>query len=77
VMIMVKTAGRKFTVILREEPDGGYSAQCLELAGAISEGDSRKEALANIKEAIGGYLEVFPEELDQLKRKKELVEITA
>ena len=73
---MVKILGKKFTVILREEPDGGYSAQCLELPGAISEGDSRKEALANIKEAIEGYLEAFPEEVDQLKRKKELVEIT-
>ena len=73
---MVKINGKKFTVILREEPDGGYSAQCLELPGAISEGDNRKEALANIKEAIEGYLEAFPEELDQLKRKKELVEIT-
>jgi len=73
---MGKIKGRKFTVILREEPEGGYSAQCLKLPGAISEGDSRKETLANIKEAIEGYLEVFPEEVDQLKRKKELVEIT-
>ena len=73
---MVNNNGKKFTVILREEPEGGYSAQCLELLGAISEGDNRKEALANIKEAIEGYLEAFPEELDQLKQKRELVEIT-
>jgi predicted RNase H-like HicB family nuclease len=73
---MVEIKGRKFTVMLREEPEGGYSVQCLELPGAISEGDNRKEALTNIKEAIEGYLEVFPEEIDQLNRKKELVEIT-
>ncbi len=72
---MVKIKGEKFTVILREAPEGGYSAQCLELLGAISEGENRKEALDNIKEAIEGYLEAFPEEVDQLKRKKELVEI--
>jgi predicted RNase H-like HicB family nuclease len=72
---MVKK-GIKFTVILTDEPEGGYSAQCVELPGAISQGESRKEALANIKEAIEGYLEAFPEELDQLKRKRELVEIT-
>lgn len=59
---MVEIKGRKFTVILKEEPEGGFSAQCLELPGAISEGDTRKEALANIKEAIAGYLEAFPEE---------------
>ena len=73
---MVEIKGRKFTVLLREETEGGYSAQCVELLGAISQGENRKEALANIREAIEGYLEVFPEELDQLKRKKELVEIT-
>jgi len=73
---MVEIKGRKFTVILRQEAEGGYSAQCLELLGAISEGETRKEVLANIKEAIEGYLEAFPEEINQLKRKKELVEIT-
>jgi predicted RNase H-like HicB family nuclease len=73
---MVEVRGRKLTVILREEPEGGYSAQCLELPGAISQGENRKEALANIREAIEGYLEAFPEELDQLKRKREMVEIT-
>jgi predicted RNase H-like HicB family nuclease len=73
---MVEIKGRKFSVILREEPEGGYSAQCIELPGAISEGKNRREALANIKEAIEGYLEAFPDELDQLKRKRELVHIT-
>ena len=73
---MVEIKGKKFTVMLREEPEGGYSVQCIELSGAISQGENRKEALANIKEAIEGYLEAFPEELSQLKRKRELVEIT-
>lgn len=73
---MVEVKGRKFTVILREEPEGGYSAQCIELPGAISQGETRKQAIANIREAIEGYLEAFPEELNQLKRKRELVEVT-
>ena len=73
---MVEIKGKKFTVILREEPEGGYSAQCVELPSAISQGENRKEVLANIKEAIEGYLKAFPEELEQLKRKRELVEIT-
>jgi len=66
----------KLTVVLRKEKEGGYSAQCLELPGAISQGETRKETLTNIREAIEGYLEAFPEELEQLKRKKELVQIT-
>jgi predicted RNase H-like HicB family nuclease len=73
---MVEVKGRKFTVILREETEGGYSTQCVELPGVISQGGNRKEALANMREAIEGYLEAFPEELNQLKRKRELVEIT-
>ncbi len=34
-----------------------------------------ERALANIREAIEGYLEAFPEELNQLNRKRELVEV--
>ena len=73
---VVEVKGRKFTVILREEPEGGYSAQCVELPGAVSQGENREQTLANIREAIEGYVEAFPKELDQLKRKRELVEIT-
>ena len=69
---MVEVKGSKFTVILREE-DEGYSAQVIELPGCISQGKTKKKAIANIREAIEGYLEAFPEELDQLKRKRELV----
>jgi len=66
----------RFTVILRVEKEGGYSVQCLELPGALSEGETKEEALRNIREAIKGYLEAFPEESERLRLKKEVVEIT-
>ncbi len=72
---MVQVKGLKLTVVLREE-EGGYSVQCLELPGCISEGETREEALANIREAIEGYLEAFPDGMERLKQKKEVVEIT-
>lgn len=72
---MVEVNDKKFTVILREDSEG-VSAQVVELPGCISEGKTKKEAIANIKEAIEGYLEAFPEELDQLSGKKELVEVS-
>jgi predicted RNase H-like HicB family nuclease len=72
---MVEVNDRKFTVILREDAEG-VSAQVVELPGCISEGKTKKEAIVNIKEAIEGYLEAFPEELDQLSGKKELVEVS-
>jgi hypothetical protein len=37
---MVEVKGRKVRVLLREETGGGYSAQCVELPGAISQGKS-------------------------------------
>lgn len=73
---MVQLRGLELTVVLREEEEGGYSAQCLELPGCISEGETKEETLANIRKAVEGYLEAFPEELSQLKRKQELVQIT-
>ena len=67
---MTKTKSPKLTVILREEAEGGYSVQVAELSGCISQGENRNDALANIKEAIEGYLEAFPEEISQLKHQK-------
>lgn len=44
------------------ETDEGWSVSCLDLPGCHSQGDSREEALANIREAIGLWLEVEAEE---------------
>jgi len=48
----VQGLSREFNVILRKEPEGGYSVRCVELPGAISQGETEEEALSNIKEAI-------------------------
>ena len=66
----------KVSVILREEEEGGFSVQCVELPGCISEGETREEALKNIKEAIIGYLEAFPEDQELVNRTREVVNIT-
>ena len=48
---------RKFTVLLEREEEGGFIVKALELPVA-TEGETKEEALSNIKEAIEGYLEV-------------------
>lgn len=48
---------RSFRVILEPNELGGYTVTVLSLPGCISEGDTREEALANIKEAIELYIE--------------------
>ena len=44
------------------ETEEGWSVSCLDLPGCHSQGDTRAEALANIREAIGLWLEVEAEE---------------
>jgi predicted RNase H-like HicB family nuclease len=70
-----RVRGRKFTVVLDKDEDGGYSVQCVELPAAISQGDTKKEALKNIKEAIELVLEVLEEKVRKRKPKSELEEV--
>jgi len=44
------------------QTDEGWSVSCLDCPGCHSQGDSREEALANIREAIALWLEVEAEE---------------
>lgn len=46
-----------YTVILERETGGGYHAYCPALKGCHSQGDSVDEAIENIREAMGAYLE--------------------
>lgn len=47
----------KLRVVLEPSDEGGYTAIVPALPGCISEGDTREEALRNIREAIELYLE--------------------
>jgi predicted RNase H-like HicB family nuclease len=47
----------RYTVILEQEVDGGYVVSVPALPGCVSHGDSRAEALSNVREAIELYIE--------------------
>ena len=47
----------KFRVLIEQDEDGVFVAECPSLPGCISQGSTRKEALENINDAIKGYLE--------------------
>ena len=47
----------KFRVVLEPSEEGGFTAVVPGLPGCISEGDTREEALTNVREAIALYLE--------------------
>jgi predicted RNase H-like HicB family nuclease len=53
----------KLKIILEPSEEGGYTAIVPSLPGCISEGDSKEEALLNIKEAIELYLESVEDDL--------------
>ena len=59
----------KYTVVLEPQEEGGFTARCLELPGAITQGETTGEALENIKDAIGLILEVLQEDLENLNRR--------
>jgi len=42
----------KYTIAYTPEEDGGFSGQCLELPGAISQGETLEELEANMTDAI-------------------------
>ncbi len=47
----------KIKVILEPSEEGGFTAVVPSLPGCISEGNTKEEALKNIREAIALYLE--------------------
>ena len=46
----------KFRVLIEQDEDGQFIASCPTLPGCVSDGRTRDEAVANIKDAIEGYL---------------------
>jgi predicted RNase H-like HicB family nuclease len=52
---------KTYTVVLSPELEGGYSVSCPAMPGAVSQGDTRDDALANIAEAMAAWYEVAAE----------------
>ena len=61
-------------VVLEQDEDGFWVAEVPAMPGCLSQGDTREEALASIREAIAGWLEVM--ESKSAPTGGELVEVT-
>ena len=46
----------KFNITIERDEDGRYVAECTDLPGCLSEGESLEETMENISEAIIGCL---------------------
>jgi predicted RNase H-like HicB family nuclease len=64
---------REFTIYITKEEEGGYSGQCVELPGAISQGETIEELKENMKDAISLILESIKEEAKANKDKQPMV----
>ena len=53
-------------VIIKPGEDGFWLAECPSLPGCISQGQSKKEAIKNIQEAIEGYTEILQQDGDPI-----------
>ena len=51
--------GREFDVTLEAQDDGGYVASVPDLPGVWTQGDTREEAVAMVKDAITGFHETL------------------
>ncbi|MBI2980748.1 MAG: type II toxin-antitoxin system HicB family antitoxin [Deltaproteobacteria bacterium] len=47
----------KYRILIEQDEDGIYVAECPSLPGCVSQGNTRVEALENIQDAVHGYLE--------------------
>lgn len=59
-----------YTVILRKEPEGGYTVLVPALPGCLTEGDTVAEALLNAQDALQGYLESLQKEGESIPRER-------
>ncbi len=49
----------KYTVIIEKGRESGFVAHCPVLKGCVSQGADKEQAVDNIKEAIGVYIEAL------------------
>ena len=53
---------RQFDVVLERAEEGGFVVSVPDLPGVWTQGETRDEALANVSDAIAGYLETLEAE---------------
>lgn len=79
---MAKKVSKKFkevlnyTAVFEPDPAGGYVVSVPSLPGCVTQGETFEEAIAMIKDAIGGYLSVLAEENETLPREADEVIVT-
>jgi predicted RNase H-like HicB family nuclease len=56
----------KFRILVETDEDGVFVTTVPSLPGCVSQGATRAEAVSNVREAIGGYLESLRERAEPI-----------
>jgi predicted RNase H-like HicB family nuclease len=67
----------KFNVTIDRDEDGVWIVECPSIPGCVSQGDTKKEALTNIQDAIAACLQVRADRGMPLTIKTSQVEVVA
>lgn len=65
-----------YKILLRKEPEGGYTVTVPSLEGCVTFGDSVEDAIKNAKEAIELYIETLKEFNEPIPNENEVLEYT-
>jgi predicted RNase H-like HicB family nuclease len=64
ISVACRRGDMKLHVVIEQDEAGYYVAEVPALPGCVSQGKSREESLANVKEAIAGWLETMEAKTD-------------
>jgi predicted RNase H-like HicB family nuclease len=65
-----------YRILLRKEPEGGYTVIVPSLPGCVTYGETIEEAIEMAKEAIGLYIESLKEHGERVPTEEETLEYT-
>ena len=68
----------RYRIMIEQDEDKIFVAECPSLPGCVSQGKTREQALENIKDAIRGYLESLKKHGEPIPPpiEEEIVEVT-
>ena len=66
----------RYRILLREEPEGGYTVIVPALPGCVTYGDTIEEAIEMAKEAVELYIESLKEHDDEIPTDERILEYT-
>jgi len=65
-----------YRILLRKEPEGGYTVTVPSLPGCVTYGENIEKAIVMAKEAIGLYLESLKEHGEEIPTEETTLEYT-